>query len=55
MVNSKDKPKNHPIYDVDIDLGSYIFFNDVHIEPNFPIVIELKEDEEFAKRQEGLE
>ena len=28
VVSSRDKPENHHIYDVDIDLGSSIFFND---------------------------
>lgn len=29
MVRSKDKPNNHPIYVVDIDLGSSILYNDL--------------------------
>ena len=27
MVSSKECPKNHPIYAVDTDMGSSIFFN----------------------------
>ena len=27
MVSSKECPENHPIYDVDTDMGSSIFFN----------------------------
>lgn len=27
MVSSKECPENHPIYDVDMDMGSSIFFN----------------------------
>jgi hypothetical protein len=32
MVGSKDKPKKHPIYFVDIDIGSTIFYNDLCLE-----------------------
>ena len=51
VINSRDKPENHPIYDVDTDLGSSLFFNDgPQTDPEIPIQIEFKEDEEFAKR-----
>ena len=54
--SSQDKPENHHIYVVDIDLGSSIFFNDgPHIDPEITVHIELKQDKEFAKRQEYLE
>jgi hypothetical protein len=29
MVSSKDKPNNHPIYSIDTDIGSTIFYNDL--------------------------
>ena len=32
MVSSKDNPKNHPIYSIDTELGSSIFYNDSHFE-----------------------
>ena len=32
-VSSQNKPYNHPIYVVDIDLGYSIFFNDSHVDP----------------------
>jgi hypothetical protein len=32
MVSRKDKPNNHPIYSVDIDIGSTIFYNDLCFE-----------------------
>ena len=32
VVSSQEKLDNHPIYVVDIDLGSSIFYNDFHIE-----------------------
>ena len=50
VVRSKDKTNNHPICVVDIRLVSSIFFNDSHIEKDFPIVDELKQDKEFSKR-----
>ena len=56
MVSCRDKPKNHPIYAVDTDLGSSICFNDgPQTNPEIPIQIEFKEYEEFSKRQETLE
>ena len=61
VVSSQEKPDNHPIYVVDTDLGSSIFYNDFHYEENFhtkeylPIVTEPTEDKEFAKIQEALE
>ena len=56
VVSCRDKPKNHPIYIVDTDLGSSICFNDgPQTNPKIPVQIEFKEDEEFSKRQETLE
>ena len=40
---------------IDIHLVSSIFFNDSHIEKDFPVVDELKQDKEFSKRQDALE
>lgn len=34
MVSCQENPHNHPIYAIDIDLGSSIFFNDVCCEPS---------------------
>ena len=45
VVSSQYKPNNHPIYVVDIDLGSSIIFNDSHIEQDVHVVDELKEDQ----------
>ena len=44
VVSSQYNHNNHPIYVVDIDLGSSIFFHDSHIEQDFPVVYEHKED-----------
>ena len=51
VVSSLDNPNNHSVYDVDIDLGYPIFFNDSHIEQDFPVVNELNEDKKVAKRK----
>jgi len=32
MVSSKTQPHNHPIYAVDTEVGSYIFYNDLSFE-----------------------
>jgi hypothetical protein len=29
MINNNDNPENHPIYAVDTDMGSSMFFNDL--------------------------
>ena len=55
VVSTKDKPKNHPIYVVDVDLGSSIFFHDSHVDLEIPIVVDLKEEKMFSERQEALE
>ena len=44
VASSQDKTNNHPICVVDTDMVSSIFFNDSHIEKDFPIVDELKQD-----------
>ena len=45
MVSSRDNPHNHPIYVVDIDLGSSIFYNDLHFEEEDQNNIKLLETE----------
>jgi hypothetical protein len=36
MVSNKSQPNNHPIYSVDTDVGSYIFYNDLIFEEEEP-------------------
>jgi hypothetical protein len=36
MVNNKSQPSNYPIYSVEIELGSSIFFNDLCCEEEEP-------------------
>ena len=47
MINNKDNPKNHPIYAIDTDMGSSMFFNDL-----CPQIIGLKSSES-AKDEAG--
>ena len=43
VVSSRDTPENHPIYVVDTNLGSSIFFNDgPQIDPEILVQIEFK-------------
>ena len=51
VVSSQEKPDNHAVYVVGTDLGSSIFFNDsLPCDPEIPVPIEVKEEEESAKR-----
>ena len=38
MVSSKECPENHPIYDVDTDMGSSIFFNSSRPPPSLLMI-----------------
>jgi len=52
MVSSKRKPNNHPIYFVDIEFGSSIFYNDLFFEEEDPNTVELPVKDE-ANHQAG--
>ena len=50
VVSNQDNLENYPIYVVDIDLGSSVFFDEyTHADPKVPLQIEFKEDKEFQK------
>ena len=49
VVSIQDNHDSHPIYVVDTDLGSSIFFNDFHADPEMPIVVEVNEEKEVSK------
>ena len=63
MINSKECPENHPIYVVDTDMGSSIFFNSFE-PPKSPFVMmkakadnrEIKEELEISieKREQSF-
>ena len=55
VVISQDKLDNHPIYAVDTDLGSSIFYNDFHFEKEKPVLDKQKLNDYFARKQEALE
>jgi hypothetical protein len=46
MVSSKDKPNNHPIYVVDIDIGSSIFYH------NYCCKGEKQTDEQLSDKKD---
>jgi hypothetical protein len=47
MVSSKTQPNNHPIYAIDTEVGSSIFYNDLSFEEEEPTTI-MTTDEETA-------
>lgn len=36
MINNRENPKNHPIYSVDIDMGSSVLFNEARPQKDEP-------------------
>ena len=51
MVSSKECPENHPIYAVDIDMGSPIFFNSPEPPENPFVMINAKGDNREVKEE----
>jgi ribonuclease HI len=57
MVSNKSQPNNHPIYSVETEIGSSIFFNDLSFEeevPKIDMTIKEKPDqqtEDFSNKQ----
>ena len=51
MVSSKECPENHPIYAVDIDMGSSIFFNSPEPPENPFVMINAKGDNREVKEE----
>jgi hypothetical protein len=47
MVSNKTQPNNHPIYSIDTEVGSSIFYNDLSFEEEEPTTI-MTVDEETA-------
>jgi ribonuclease HI len=50
MVSSKMQPKNHPIYSVDTDIGSSIFYNDLSFEEEEPTSV-MTVDDKVVRRE----
>ena len=51
MVRSKECLENHPIYVVDIDMGSSIFFNSSKLPENPFVMIKAKGDNKEVKEE----
>jgi len=49
MVSNKSKPNNHPIYSIDIEVGSSIFYNDLCFEEEIPKVLDLPMKDEVGQ------
>jgi hypothetical protein len=49
MVSSKTQPNNHPIYSIDTEVGSSIFYNDLSFEEEEPTTI-MTTDEETTRQ-----
>jgi hypothetical protein len=49
MVSSKTQPNNHPIYSINTEVGSSIFYNDLSFEEEESITI-MTTDEETARK-----
>jgi hypothetical protein len=47
MVSNKRKPKNHPFYYVDTEVGSSIFYNDLCFEEEEPKTVEFPVKDEY--------
>jgi hypothetical protein len=45
MVSSKTQPNNHPIYSVDTEVDSSIFYNDLSFEKEEPTIVMTINDE----------
>jgi hypothetical protein len=55
MVRNKSHPINHPIYSVETELESFIFFNDLCYEEEKTEVVLANKDELEGKMEELLE
>jgi hypothetical protein len=51
MVSSKTQPNNHPIYSVDTEIGSSIFYNDLSFEGEEPTTVMTVEDKATSSRR----
>jgi hypothetical protein len=61
MVSRKTQPNNHPIYSIDTEVGSSIFYNDLSFEEGNPTtIIAIKaetdhQEEEITNKQNSAE
>jgi hypothetical protein len=52
MVSRKTQPNNHPIYFVDTEIGSSIFYNDLSFEEGEPTTFMIVEDKAESRAEE---
>jgi hypothetical protein len=52
MVSSKTQPNNHPIYSVDTEIDSSIFYNDLSFEREEPTTVMTVEDKAVCRAEE---
>jgi hypothetical protein len=52
MVSSKTQPNNHPIYSVNTDIDSSIFYNDLIFEKEEPTIIMTVKDKVARREKE---
>jgi hypothetical protein len=52
MVSRKTQPNNHPIYSVDTEIGSSIFYNDLSFEEGEPTTVMTVEDKAEHRAEE---
>ena len=50
MIKNKENPKNHPIYSIDIDMGSSILFNKARPQKVEPEPEDSVEHTRYTKR-----
>jgi hypothetical protein len=52
MVSSKTQPNNHPIYSLDTEVGSSIFYNNLSFEEEAPTSIMTTDEEAMRQATE---
>ena len=51
IINSKECPENHPIYAVDTEMGSAIFFNSFEPPKSPFVMMKAKRDNRYIKEE----
>ena len=54
MINNKECPENHPIYDVDTEMGSAIFFNSFEPPKIHFVMMKAKGDNREIKEEHEI-
>jgi hypothetical protein len=51
MMSNKIIPNNNPIYSVDTEVGSSIFYNDLHFEEEDPKTVDVHVKDKLSSRE----